>query len=57
MKTRNIIKLLLVAAGGIYMIYRSWDQLESMADDGTNLFGILLLIGVLALAIGRVLRD
>lgn len=45
-----------MAAGGIYLTYRSWDELERMADDGATLFGFLLLIGVLALAIRQVLR-
>ncbi|WP_170110491.1 hypothetical protein [Flavilitoribacter nigricans] len=56
MKTRNAIKILLVAAGGIYLLYRSWDNLERLADDWVNLFGIILIFGVLVLAITRVLR-
>ena len=56
MKTRNIIKVLLVAAGGIYLLYRSWDDLERMADDSLTLLGFLLIIGMLGWAAGRVLR-
>ena len=56
MKTRNMIKLILVLAAGIYLIYRSWDELERMTDDVTILFGAVLIVGLLALAIGRVLR-
>lgn len=57
MRLRNIIKILLVACGGIYLLYRSWDDLERMADDGLNLFGFLLIIGALILAVGKVLRS
>lgn len=56
MKTRNAIKILLVVAGGIYLLYRSWDDLESMADDWVNLFGMLLIFSLLAIAVVRVLR-
>lgn len=56
MRSRNIIKILLVAAGGIYLLYRSWDNLEKMADDGLTLFGYLLIIGVLIIAVVKVLR-
>lgn len=38
------------------MIYRSWDDLERMADDGVNLFGFILILGILTLAVVRVLR-
>lgn len=57
MRLRNIIKILLVACGGIYLLYRSWDDLERMADNGLNLFGFLLIIGALILAVGKVLRS
>lgn len=56
MKIRNAIKILLVAAGGIYLLYRSRDAFERLADDWVNLMGILLIFGVIILAIGRVLR-
>lgn len=46
-----------MVAAGIYMIYRSWDQLERLADDSANLLGFILLFGILALAMGRVLRS
>lgn len=57
MKTRNVIKILLVAAAGVYVVYRSWDQLEQLTDDWVSLFGSLLLIGLLSIGVVRVLRS
>jgi uncharacterized membrane protein len=54
---RNFIKIMLVAAGGIYILYRSRDQIEHLADDWVTLLGSVLVFGLLSLGVVRVLRS
>ena len=57
MKTRNFIKIMLVSAGAIYLIYRSRNQLEHLTDDWFTFLGSILLIGLLSLGVIKVLRS
>ena len=56
MKTRQILKILLVIAGAAYLIRRSWGALTQMTHDWYSIMGIVLLLGLLTLAIVRVMR-
>lgn len=56
MKTRQILKILLVVAGAAYLIRRAWGSISQITHDWTSLIGMILLLGLIGLGIGRVLR-
>ena len=57
MRTRRIIGWLLLFAGAAYGIYKAEPLLDRIADDGASIFGFVLIIIVILLAIGRILSS